>query len=111
MDYVKAFLAVLAAAAVCAVLYLGWFWIFRDSTSRVGEIKRQTFEYQQGRIDNATEKLGDIARIDSQISNGADPEALGNQRAAIVGQACKSIGEVNGDLPEPLARFKAKECP
>lgn len=111
-DAAKIGLALLAAAAVCVVLYLGYFFLLRDSTSRVGEIKRQTFEYQQGRIDNATEKVNEVARIDVQLTSpDVDTTALTNQRAAIVTAACKSIGEVNGELPAPLASFKSKECP
>jgi hypothetical protein len=110
-DGAKVALGILAVAVVCALAYLGYFWLFRDSTSRVGEIKRQTFEYQQGRVDAAQEKLAEVARIDVQLTApDVDTEALGNQRKAIVSQTCKAIAQINGDLPSDLAAFKSKEC-
>lgn len=113
-----------AVAAVVAVIvvvigvlvasYLGSWWIFADSTKREGEIRRQTFEFQQGRVDSATDKMADIRGIDTQLSTpglSADQrEALTNQRAGIVRQACKAIAELPGAVPDDVAAFKVREC-
>lgn len=101
-------------AAVFVASYLGGWWIFADSTKREGEIRRQTFEFQQGRVDSAGNQMADIRAIDTQLLNpelGPDERAaLRAQRAGIVRQACKAIGELPGAVPDDLAAFKAKEC-
>lgn len=113
--------AVFIALGITAVLvvllvaaYLGGWWLFRDRVQREGEIRRQSFEYQQGRVDGALNQLADIRAIDTQLSNPAlDPataQGLRDQRAGIVRQACKSIAEVPGDIPADLAAFKSREC-
>lgn len=104
---------VLVAAAILIACYLGSWWIFADSTRRTGEIRRQTFEFQQGRVDGAENQLADIRSIDTQLTSpglSADTAAgLRNQRAGIVRQACTAIHEIN-DPPVDLASFAAKEC-
>lgn len=106
---------VLAAviAASCVALYAGYWWLHRDATNREGEIKRGTFQYQQGAVAGAQDKAAEVARIDDVQLATATPDqatALGNQRTAIVTQTCQLIARVNGDIPTDLTSFKAKEC-
>jgi hypothetical protein len=102
------------AAAVLAACYLGSWWIFADSTRRQGEIRRDTFEFQQGRVDGAMNQVADVRAIDVQLTTPdlapETAEGLRNQRAGIVRQACRSIGEVNGAIPSDLTTFQAQEC-
>lgn len=101
---------VLLALVLLVASYLGGWWLFADRTRREGEIRRQTFEFQQGSVDAAQQKAVEVRRIDVQL--GADPgnQALIDQRTAIVDQTCQLIARVNGDLPSDLDTFKAKEC-
>lgn len=104
---------VVLIAVILAACYLGSWWIFADSTRRTGEIRRDTFEFQQGRVDGAENQVAEIHRIDVQLSTDLAPETavgLRNQRAAIVAQACRAINEVNGAIPTDLSTFKAQEC-
>jgi hypothetical protein len=103
----------LVAVAILVACYLGSWWIFADSTRRTGEIRRDTFEFQQGSVDAAQQKVTEIKRIDSQLANATTDDqrsALTDQRAAIVAQTCPLIARVNGSLPSDLTTFQAKEC-
>lgn len=105
---------VLVTVLVLGVCYLGGWWLFADSTRRQGEIRRDTFEFQQGRVDSAMNQATEVRAIDVQLTtpdlSPDTTEALRNQRAGIVNQACRSIAEINGAMPNELTAFRAQEC-
>lgn len=103
---------VVLAIVVLVACYLGSWWLFQDRARREGEIRRDTFEFQQGSVDAAQQKAIEVRGIDVQLAV-VPPEqrqALADQRTAIVDQTCKLIARVNGSLPSDLQAFKAKEC-
>jgi hypothetical protein len=110
-------LLIVAGAAVIIVvlfwiLYLTGWWIFGDATRRGGQVRRETFEFQQASIDAAQDHITEIKGLDLQINDALDQHRsdLINQRRAMVDETCQLIARVYGPLPSDVAAFDTETC-
>jgi hypothetical protein len=104
--------AVIVVAVLCWILYLAGWWIFSDSTRRGGEVRRETFEFQQSTIDHAQNNITEIKGIDLQINDALDQHRsdLIDQRRAMIAQTCQLIAQVYGPLPTDVQAFHDETC-
>ncbi len=99
--------------ALVVASYFGGWWIFADSVNREGQIRRTSFEYQQGRVDQSLHNIIEIRTMNSQIniSDGTQSSLLKSQRTALINDTCKIASEIDeGNRPTEIKRFYSEEC-
>lgn len=95
-------IAITLIVALCVALYLGVWWIRRDTVNRDASIRQDTYGRQNALVEQI---LDDIREADR-------PNVPANQRVAIVDVICDSAAKLTGSIELPInARtFIAQEC-
>lgn len=104
----------LGVVLLLVVLHFGWWVVFADSTNRSGQVRRQSFEYQQGRINQSLHNVVEIRNMNSQIAivDSTQASLIRSQRTALINDTCVMVNEVDeSNRPTELKRFLSEECP
>ena len=105
-----------AAVAVCALLWFGYWALRESSVNRNAEIDRNSFERQTTLRSEIVDQYDDIAGVDVQIVQAGDDQelvaVLRAQRVALVDQLCGLSAQlVDAQSVEPtVARIINTEC-
>lgn len=94
---------VLVVALVCVAVYLGGWWLTRDTTDRQARVNQRTYGRQNALVEQI---LDDIAEAETA---GLPPQ----QRAAIIDIICDSAAKLTDsiELPNGAQLFITRECP
>lgn len=87
---------VVLGAAVITFLYLGGWWVTKDSTDRQGEVNRHSYGYQQSARDELGRNIGEVNTLTVQIAAAAGEQAaaLRGQRHALLANACRVAKQI-----------------
>lgn len=96
-------LGVIVTVALLVCLYLGVWWLRRDTTDREAQILQQTYGRQNALVE----------QILDDIEEAEDPNIPLSQRAALVDIVCDSAAKLTGsiELPNYAQTFVLQECP
>jgi hypothetical protein len=98
---------IIGVVVLCGVLlvglYLGGWWLTRDTTDRSARVQQQTYGRQNALVE----------QILDDIEEAQDPNIPAVQRIAIVDIVCDSAAKLTGSiqLPPNAAAFITEECP
>lgn len=100
---VQAIAAIVFVAVIAVLLYLGAWWIQRDSVDRTARINQDSYARQNALVE----------QILDDVREANDPSIPPAQRSALVDIICDSAGKLTGSvaLPSYAARFVTEECP
>ena len=114
-NFAKGVGVVLLLAVALAGLYLGGWWVKRDSVNRQSVINTESYARQQALAQEAIDLHTEVTRLDVRALDAeTDQEktVLGAQRAALVTEFCDAYYQVtvlNAVGPD-LVIFASKEC-
>ena len=114
MNAIKGLGIFLALAVLAVAVYLGVWWLRKDSVNRTAEINEDSYGRQVALVDEVLDAANDINRVDVAIAN-ASPEqagALQGQRQALVETMCDAYGRITGkvNLTPSAQTLITKEC-
>jgi len=94
---------VVTVVVVAVGIYLGSWWLVRDTTNRDAEVRQQTYGRQNALVEAI---LDDIREAEA-------PATPPEQRVAIVNIVCDNAGTLTGsiELPRHAQTFINQECP
>jgi Tfp pilus assembly protein PilN len=93
-------LAVIALVAVVVLIYVGGWWVTKDSTNRQTTIDRQSTAFVTSRIAKVRDDLIEISDL---------PE--GPQKVNIVRGICAAVADIRDvDRPDDIVQFAAANC-
>jgi hypothetical protein len=103
---------ILLGIGVFVFIYLGGWWVTKDSTDRQGEVNRHSYGYQQSARDELTRTIGELNTANVNIAAAPDglKPALRAQRHAVLAQACRAGSQLVGDLEPEQANFVIVNC-
>lgn len=101
-DIPKYTVAAVAIVLLLVGIYLGGWWLTRDSVNRRAEIRQDTYGRQNALVE----------QILDDIREAEGPNVPPNQRVAIINQLCDSAAKLTGsiELPASAQTFIAREC-
>lgn len=103
----------LVAVVGTAMLALGLWW-FEWRVNAEGQIRRDSFNFQETAREQVVDLNADLATIDVQLAHPdlTDPQAaaLRAQRVAIADQLCDIAADITGDTSVIVADAIAGEC-
>lgn len=104
---------VIGAIALVGLFFLGW-WMFEYRINREGEIRRDSFNFQETAREQVVDFNVDLATIDAQLAEPSitdtQAKALTAQRAAIADQLCDVAADITGETSHVVAGIIAEEC-
>lgn len=108
---IGAFLAI--AVFGTAMLFLSLWW-FKWRVNAEGEIRRDSFTFQETAREQVVDFGGDLAAIDTQLTEPSltaqQKAALTAQRKAIVDQMCVIAADITGETSVIVGNLIAEEC-
>jgi glycerol kinase len=102
------------AVLVVVVLYLGGWWVTKDSTDRSDQVNRSSYGFQQAQRQQLSNQITAVGSITSQLSDPAvandQANALHAQRRAVLTQACQTATQITNPLPDDQAAWVGANC-
>lgn len=102
---------VVAAAVILGVWQAGW-WFRTQDVNREAVVNRQSYGFQQSRMDELATLITDLNKINVQIAEVPDPTqkaALRAQQFAEATQACRAARDII-DPSSDQATWRALNC-
>lgn len=101
------------AAVLVGLFFLSW-WMFEYRINREGEIRRDSFNFQETAREQVVDLNSDLATIDVQLAGPTITDemaaALDAQRAAIADQMCDIAADITGETSFTVNQIIKKEC-
>jgi hypothetical protein len=98
----KAAVTTVAIAALAVGIYLGGWWLTRDTTDRNARVLQQTYGRQNALVE----------QILDDIKDAETPGIPPGQRQAIINQICNAAAKLTGTIELPISTtiYITKEC-